>query len=227
MSRVDAHLHFWHLARGDYHWLTPELAPLYRDFGPDDVSAALDAAAVDHVVVGAGGRHRSRDPLPVRAGPRRCAHCRHGGLGGFRRTRCRCTHRRTGGCRRWRPQGPTPDGAGHRRRALAGQSRPGCRLRCPAGARSGLRRLDTCRPCAGAAGAPEAPSGVARGGRSRRQTADCGRRIRRLGRRHGRTGPATRHPACRRARGSHLRRQRTYVYRLPRPAAPTHGSSSV
>ncbi|WP_042829652.1 amidohydrolase family protein, partial [Xanthomonas citri] len=51
MSRVDAHLHFWHLARGDYHWLTPELAPLYRDFGPDDVSAALDAAAVDHVVV--------------------------------------------------------------------------------------------------------------------------------------------------------------------------------
>ncbi|MBV6862883.1 amidohydrolase family protein [Xanthomonas euvesicatoria] len=51
MSRVDAHLHFWHLARGDYHWLTPELAPLYRDFGPDDVSAALDAANVGHVVV--------------------------------------------------------------------------------------------------------------------------------------------------------------------------------
>ncbi|TQT07818.1 amidohydrolase, partial [Xanthomonas perforans] len=51
MSRVDAHLHFWHLARGDYHWLTPELAPLYRDFGPGDVNAALDAANVGQVVV--------------------------------------------------------------------------------------------------------------------------------------------------------------------------------
>lgn len=51
MSRVDAHLHFWRLARGDYHWLTPELAPLYRDFGPDDIGAALDAADVDRVVV--------------------------------------------------------------------------------------------------------------------------------------------------------------------------------
>ncbi|MCW2005235.1 L-fuconolactonase [Xanthomonas arboricola] len=51
MSRVDAHLHFWHLGRGDYDWLTPELSALYRDFGPDDVSAALDAADVDSVVV--------------------------------------------------------------------------------------------------------------------------------------------------------------------------------
>ncbi|AOD13592.1 amidohydrolase family protein [Xanthomonas fragariae] len=51
MSRVDAHLHFWQLARGDYGWLTPELAPLYRDFGPDDVGDALDAADVDSVVV--------------------------------------------------------------------------------------------------------------------------------------------------------------------------------
>ncbi|MEA9558257.1 amidohydrolase family protein [Xanthomonas nasturtii] len=51
MSRVDAHLHFWHLARGDYAWLTPELAPLYRDFAPHDVDDALDAAGVDSVVV--------------------------------------------------------------------------------------------------------------------------------------------------------------------------------
>ncbi|MCC8618831.1 amidohydrolase family protein [Xanthomonas vesicatoria] len=51
MSRIDAHLHFWHLARGDYDWLTPALAPLYRDFAPHDVDDALDAAGVGSVVV--------------------------------------------------------------------------------------------------------------------------------------------------------------------------------
>ncbi|MCC4587535.1 amidohydrolase family protein [Xanthomonas sp. NCPPB 1067] len=51
MNRVDAHLHFWHLARGDYDWLTPELAPLYRDFALHDASAALDAAGVASLVV--------------------------------------------------------------------------------------------------------------------------------------------------------------------------------
>ena len=28
---IDAHFHCWQLARGDYGWLTPELAPIYRD----------------------------------------------------------------------------------------------------------------------------------------------------------------------------------------------------
>lgn len=28
---VDAHFHCWQLARGDYGWLTPALAPIYRD----------------------------------------------------------------------------------------------------------------------------------------------------------------------------------------------------
>lgn len=28
---IDAHFHSWQLARGDYGWLTPELAPIYRD----------------------------------------------------------------------------------------------------------------------------------------------------------------------------------------------------
>ena len=28
--RIDAHQHFWQLARGDYGWLTPALAPIYR-----------------------------------------------------------------------------------------------------------------------------------------------------------------------------------------------------
>ena len=33
---VDAHFHCWHLARGDYGWLTPALAPIYRDVGVAD-----------------------------------------------------------------------------------------------------------------------------------------------------------------------------------------------
>jgi L-fuconolactonase len=31
MTCIDAHFHCWQLARGDYGWLTPALAPLYRD----------------------------------------------------------------------------------------------------------------------------------------------------------------------------------------------------
>ena len=39
--QIDAHQHFWHLARGDYGWLTPELGAIYRDFGPDDLAPIL------------------------------------------------------------------------------------------------------------------------------------------------------------------------------------------
>lgn len=38
---IDAHQHFWRLDRGDYGWLTPELAPIYRDFGPSDLAPHL------------------------------------------------------------------------------------------------------------------------------------------------------------------------------------------
>ncbi len=50
MSRVDAHLHFWHLARGDYHWLTPAAGPLYRDFAPADIAATLAARDIGAAV---------------------------------------------------------------------------------------------------------------------------------------------------------------------------------
>jgi L-fuconolactonase len=33
---IDAHFHAWQLARGDYGWLTPELAPIYRDVHVSD-----------------------------------------------------------------------------------------------------------------------------------------------------------------------------------------------
>ena len=48
--RIDAHLHFWRLDRGDYGWLTPELVPIYRDFLPADAAPWLDQAGIDGVV---------------------------------------------------------------------------------------------------------------------------------------------------------------------------------
>lgn len=38
---IDAHQHFWQLARGDYGWLTPELGSIHRDFGPADLAPIL------------------------------------------------------------------------------------------------------------------------------------------------------------------------------------------
>jgi L-fuconolactonase len=49
--RVDAHHHVWQLARGDYGWLTPELAAIYRDFTLDDLRPQLAKAKVDATVL--------------------------------------------------------------------------------------------------------------------------------------------------------------------------------
>jgi L-fuconolactonase len=51
VRRVDSHVHLWALARGDYGWLTPDLAPLYRDFGRADLVPLIAAAAIDAVVL--------------------------------------------------------------------------------------------------------------------------------------------------------------------------------
>jgi L-fuconolactonase len=49
--RIDAHQHFWRLARGDYGWLTPALAPIYRDFEPPDLAPLLARGGVDGTVL--------------------------------------------------------------------------------------------------------------------------------------------------------------------------------
>ena len=49
--RVDAHQHFWRLARGDYGWLTPAKGPIYRDFGPADLTPLLARAGIDATVL--------------------------------------------------------------------------------------------------------------------------------------------------------------------------------
>lgn len=38
---IDAHQHFWRLARGDYGWLTADLGAIYRDFDADDLAPLL------------------------------------------------------------------------------------------------------------------------------------------------------------------------------------------
>jgi len=50
--QVDAHQHFWRVARGDYGWLTQEAHPfICRDFGPDDLRPLLGAAEVERTVL--------------------------------------------------------------------------------------------------------------------------------------------------------------------------------
>jgi L-fuconolactonase len=49
--RIDAHQHFWRLARGDYGWLTPALAPIYRDFLPADLAPLLAATGIEQTIL--------------------------------------------------------------------------------------------------------------------------------------------------------------------------------
>lgn len=50
-ARIDCHCHYWRRARGDYGWLTPDLAAIYRDFGADDHDAASAGMGVDQRVL--------------------------------------------------------------------------------------------------------------------------------------------------------------------------------
>lgn len=49
--RIDAHMHLWRLERGDYGWITDEVAPIKRDFGPEDARPLIEAAGIDGVVL--------------------------------------------------------------------------------------------------------------------------------------------------------------------------------
>jgi L-fuconolactonase len=50
-TRIDAHQHYWNPDRGDYGWLTPDLKPLYRTFGPADLAPLRIAERIDKTVV--------------------------------------------------------------------------------------------------------------------------------------------------------------------------------
>lgn len=54
IQRIDSHQHFWRPARGDYTWLradVPILAPLLRDFMPEDLQPLLRAHGVGRTVL--------------------------------------------------------------------------------------------------------------------------------------------------------------------------------
>ena len=55
LPRIDAHQHFWRLARGDYTWLNveanPSLAPIHRDFQPADLRPLLKARGISGTVL--------------------------------------------------------------------------------------------------------------------------------------------------------------------------------
>ena len=49
--RIDSHAHILRIGRGDYGWITPDLALLCRDFGPRELEAHLNRAGLDRVVL--------------------------------------------------------------------------------------------------------------------------------------------------------------------------------
>lgn len=51
VRRVDCHVHMWRVDRGDYFWMTEEVAPLLRDFGPGDLAPLLATASIGEAVV--------------------------------------------------------------------------------------------------------------------------------------------------------------------------------
>ncbi|WP_349436509.1 amidohydrolase family protein [Pararhizobium sp. A13] len=51
MTRIDAHQHYWTLGLGHNDWPPPELAPIYRDFTPDDLMPHLAAAGITKTVL--------------------------------------------------------------------------------------------------------------------------------------------------------------------------------
>lgn len=48
---VDAHQHFWKVERGDYHWMTPAVPALYRDFMPSDLEPLLRRTGVSRTIL--------------------------------------------------------------------------------------------------------------------------------------------------------------------------------
>jgi L-fuconolactonase len=48
---IDAHQHLWDPATGGYPWLTPDLGPIHRAYGPGDAEPHLRATGVDRCIL--------------------------------------------------------------------------------------------------------------------------------------------------------------------------------
>jgi L-fuconolactonase len=49
--QIDAHQHFWQIARGDYSWMNDEVAAIRRDILPSDLAPALARHGIDGTVL--------------------------------------------------------------------------------------------------------------------------------------------------------------------------------
>ncbi|WP_342359245.1 amidohydrolase family protein [Terrarubrum flagellatum] len=49
--QIDAHQHFWRISRGDYWWLRPDLAGLYRDFVPSQLKPHLRKHGIERTIL--------------------------------------------------------------------------------------------------------------------------------------------------------------------------------
>ena len=50
-NRIDAHQHYWTLARDDYGWLTPAVGRIYDDFLPDRLKPHLEKHGMDGTIL--------------------------------------------------------------------------------------------------------------------------------------------------------------------------------
>lgn len=51
MMRIDSHQHYWKVDRGDYHWMTPQVPVLYRDYLPKDLRPLLSEHGIQKTVL--------------------------------------------------------------------------------------------------------------------------------------------------------------------------------
>ena len=66
---VDAHHHLWDPGRADYPWLTDELAPIRRAFGPADLAPLLESGGVERPSSSRRGRASTRRASSSRPPP--------------------------------------------------------------------------------------------------------------------------------------------------------------
>lgn len=49
--RIDSHQHFWKASRGDYHWMSPAVLALCRDYLPSDLRPLLKKNKIDKTIL--------------------------------------------------------------------------------------------------------------------------------------------------------------------------------
>ena len=181
--RIDSHQHYWSLARGDYGWLTPELAPIYRDFGPDDLKPLLTKASIDRTILVQAAPTEAETHYLLDLARTEPTVAGVVGWVDFDGCGCHAAHRRAG--RRQAARRPAADDAGYPRSGLDAAPDRRHRDRVHAEPRPGLRCAGETRPPSAAADAGRAPPAIVHRHRPWRQAGHRPRRLFAMGGRHG------------------------------------------